>query len=59
MVCCCGNKDVPVTVLRGCLCLAGDATEELMREKHVLKEEEVKKYQCFTRVNIIHISLRF
>lgn len=33
--------------LRGCLCLAGDATEKLMREKHVPKAEEVEKVTAF------------
>lgn len=33
--------------LRGCLCFAGDATEKLMREKHVPKVEEVEKVPVF------------
>lgn len=39
---------------RGCLCLTGDATEKLMKEKHVHKVEKVEKIPPFSRVNIIH-----
>lgn len=43
MVSCCGNKDVPwsVTVFSVVVgALAGDASEKLMREKHVSEAEK-------------------